>query len=589
MSQTQLAWPPLFGTDSNEILASSEALSFPQLYPIARSQPTTIETKPALPPAEIKHYDKVLFSDLWIRTKKRTLIRLTPNPVQTKFLDENFPDRRTDPIDLRGKREIILKARQQGFSTIVEALIFCDTINNPNTYSLVIGSKRQSTEAIFRMVKIFYNKLPPNKKRPTKYSSKRELYWEDINSSMYVGSAEVEDTGRGETINNLHLTEIPSWKNPEDLLSAVLEAVPDDDGFVCLESTAKGVGNFFHTTWLEAVKGTSNYHSTFSPWFEDPTNRAAVPADFERTEEEEALAALHNLDDGQLVWRRRKINDQKEKFPQEHPATPEEAFLLSGNPYFNRRTLQDRIDYLELNPATEFKTRPELSPRVAALRDGEFKVYKLPEPGRIYVIGADPSEGLNAKGSNHDYSPCDVFDAETWEQVATLHGRWVPREFGLLLAEIGTWYNTALLGIERNNHGHAVLNAVIYEAGYPAQTGTDGAGVYMHQEFDINKLPKDRRPGYPTTPKTKSMADDDLASAIDEAEIHLNSRETVGELMRYVKLPGGKAGGDGGSHDDRVRSVAIALQMLKLRPRGGWALDKKAREFLLNRSKGIKT
>jgi len=511
-------------------------------------------------------WPQVLLSDLKIRTKGRQLVPLVPNYVQTKFLNKHFPNWREGEIDLRGVRDIILKARQQGFSTIIEALIFLDTINNANTYSLVVGQKTKSSEAIFRMASVFYNNLPKEKRRPTKYSSKRELYWEDINSSFYVGSAEVGDTGRGDTINNLHLTEIPSWPDPETLVPAVLEAVPDD-GFVALESTAKGVGNYFHTTWLEAEGGKSNFWPHFSPWFDDPTYRSSVPEGFERTREETELVSLFGLDDRQLAWRRKKIVDLKDKFPQEHPATPEEAFLVSGNPYFNRKLLDERSKYLLANPPAELAERPMESPRIGALREGELIVYQAPKEGRVYVMASDPSEGLNAQG-DHDYCSADVFDADTWDQVATLHGRWVPREFGLLCAELGFWYNTALLAIERNNHGHAVLNAAIYEAGYPEQKKTDGTGIYMHQEFDVNKVPKERKPGYPTTTKTKALADDDLASSIEAMEITLFSRSTISELMRYVKLPNGKAAGDGGSHDDRVRSVAIALQMLRLRPRG---------------------
>ncbi len=525
-------------------------------------------------------YQPVLLSDLWIRTKKRGLIKLWPNKAQRKFLDRHWPDWRTKPISLRGKRAIILKARQQGFSTIVEALIFCDSINNPGTYSLVLAAKSQQAIAIFRMVHLFYRKLPANKKRPTKYASKYELYWEDINSSMYVGSAEASDTGRGGTLSNLHCTEIPSWKNPETLMSAVLESVPDDDGFVVLESTAEGVGNYFHTTWNEAQRGESNYIPTFSGWWEDPTNRSEVPEDFEpysyeheKYGNEVALAERFGLDPAQLSWRRRKINDQKKKFPQEHPASPEEAFLVSGNPYFDRKKLDARLQYLQANPAPTFADRWDGAIRLGALRDNELVVYKLPEAGRVYCIGGDPSEGLNQKGTDHDYSPAMVLDAETGEECALLHGRWSPREFGLIVAELGFWYNTALVGIERNNHGHAALNALLFEAGYPEQVSTDGTGCYMHQEFDANRLPTTRRPGYPTTTKTKAHADDDLAAAIDADEVFFNSPVTIEELMRYVKLPAGKAGGDSGSHDDIVRAAALALQMMRLRPRsmGAWS------------------
>jgi hypothetical protein len=161
-----------------------------------------------------------------------------------------------------------------------------------------------------------------------------------------------------------------------------------------------------------------------------------------------------------------------------------------------------------------------------------------------------------------------VFDAETWEQVAHLHGKWDTHEWGLMLAELGFWYNTALLGIERNNHGHAVINAALHTAKYPPTHSKGGChGLYFHQEYDEVKKTSSQRPGWPTTVKTKYFALDGLASSLDERSLKLRSRHTVSELLTFVKLPGGKAGGEGKCHDDAVTSCAIADALLKLRPR----------------------
>lgn len=520
------------------------------------------------------------FSDLLIRTKKRQTTQFTPNPVQVGYLRSLDRGWSGGVPKIRGLRSLILKARQQGFSTLIEALFFLDTISTPNTNTLVIAHDRESTQKIFRMVQYFYKHLPHDLRPQTQYANRYEYYWPKLNSSFFVGTAGSSHGGRGGTINNLHGTEVAFWSNPEDILAGLMEAVPED-GNVVLESTANGVGTWHHELWLEAEEGRGNYQAFFSPWFAHDEYVREVPSGFKLTESEAELKERHALSDEQVAWHRWKSNDLKRKMPQEHPSTPEEAFLSSGNPYFNRPLLQSRIDYLRANPP-ETHAVPEGLVRLRALQPGEIVIFAPPEQGKAYAIGADPAEGLNAKGTDHDYCSADVFDASSGDQVASLHGRWSPREFGLILAELGFWYGTALMAIERNNHGHAVLDAALYEAGYPQQTETAGTGMYMHQEFDANKIPTTRRPGYPTTPKTKALADDDLAAAIENLEIFIYSIGALQELMRYVKLPGGKAGGDGGTHDDRVRSIALAQQMMKLRPRG-WTHSKQAMDFLMSR------
>lgn len=534
---------------------------------------------PDEPRVQVPTYD-FEFSDLLIRTKRRLNAQFTPNPVQASYLRSLDPNWSGEVPKLRGLRSLILKARQQGFSTLIEALFFLDTISTPNTNTLVIAHDRESTQKIFRMVQYFYKHLPHDQRPETQYANRYEYYWPKLNSSFSVGTAGSSHGGRGGTINNLHGTEVAFWSNPEDILAGLMESVPED-GNVVLESTANGVGTWHHELWLEAEQGRGNYKAFFSPWFAHDEYVREVPPGFELTDVEHELKARHRLSDEQIAWHRWKANDLKRKMPQEHPSTPEEAFLSSGNPYFNRGLLQSRIDFLRSNPAPVCEV-PAGHVRLRALQPGELTVFAVPESGKVYAIGADPAEGLNAKGTDHDYCSADVFEASTGEQVASLHGRWSPREFGLILAELGFWYNTALMAIERNNHGHAVLDAAIYEAGYPQQVDTEGLGMYMHQEFDANKIPTTRRPGFPTTPKTKAMADDDLAAVIENCEILINHVPTLQELMRYVKLPGGKAGGDGGTHDDRVRSVALAQQMMKLRPRG-WTHNKTAMDFLMSR------
>jgi hypothetical protein len=500
----------------------------------------------------------VTFADLKIRTKDKKIVTFEPNAVQRIYLADLCPRWEEGIFDLKGLRELILKARQQGFSTLILAIFFCITVNEPNTQTIVIAHDRESTQRLFQMVKLFYDRLPEHKKLPTKYASKREFLWPQVNSYFFVGTAGSGEFGRGGTINNIHASEAAFWDDAEKIVAGLLESVPMD-GNVFVESTANGLGNYYQEEYERARNGDSIFCERFFGWFENPEYRLPVVAGFDRTDEEEELANRYGLDDEQLAWRRWKIKTLRDKFPQEYPANDAEAFLASGHPYFDRDSLSELLRNCA-EPLQE--VRLDSRPRLARNRE-YLKVWKTPEPGRAYVVSADTAEGLSESG-DADYDSASVWDAETWEQVAHLHGRWDTQEFGLLCADLGFWYNTALLGIERNNHGHAVINAAMHSAHYPPQVQGQCKGLYYHEEYDEKKQVKARKPGWPTTVKTKYFALDGLATALVESDIKVNSKETISELMRFVRLPGGKGGGEAGSHDDRVMDSAIGAALLNL-------------------------
>lgn len=465
-----------------------------------------------------------------------------------------------------GNREIILKGRQLGISTLVLALIFCDTINTPNTYSTVIAHDTESTVRLFQMVQRFYDNLPEHKKPRTEYANRREYTWPEIGSTFFVGTAGARTFGRGATINNLHCSEVAFWPDGETLMTGLLEAVPSS-GNVFIESTAHGLGNYFHAEWQKAEDGESVFTPRFFAWHDDPEYTDKVPEDFELTEAEEALVARYGLTVPQIAWRRGKVLSLKNKFPQEYPSDPAEAFIVSGSPYFDREALVVALaDCPVVDPLAALPYIPEKFERLRrAVHARELTIYASPGASEPYVIGVDTAEGLSTSGK-HDFDSADVLSVSDWEQVAHLHGRWDTQEFGMILAELGEWYNWALLAVERNNHGHAVIRSLLHSAAYPQQTPRGGCGLYYHEEYYERKKLKARKPGWPTTLKTKFFALDGLATSVVDQSLTINHKPTIAELMRYVRLPGGKAGGEGDSHDDRVMSLAIADAMLKARP-----------------------
>jgi hypothetical protein len=522
----------------------------------------------------------VTFSDLKIRTKRRRLETFVPNDVQIKYLDyltetyEEF-DWRNGKFSMRGFREDVLKARQQGMSTLWLALFFLDTINTPRTESVIITDNGERSTKLFRIIHRFYNNLPAHKKRPKKYSSKMEIEFSDIDSIIAVGTAGGSAVGRGGTINNALLSEKAFWKDNGETELGLNEAIPEG-GNVVLESTANGLNDYYDQRQLQH-EGESVYHPRFFGWFETAEYATPVEPGFKRTIEEERIADAYGLHDTQLQWRRNKIKsikatseqDKMRRFNQEYPINEAIAFQASGHPVFNRDKVAEYIDRIKgWDGPLERLVIPYDFPKLRdAYRDGQFKLWRMPEIGHTYIITADTARGLDpVKG---DFDAASVRDRDTWEQVGTLHGRWDMTYYGRMLVELGYMFGTALLVIESNNHGHTVIAGAV-EAGYPKQMGYACSGLYYHRpEMLDNKVKvsvtSTMYPGFPTDRKTKQICTDFLANAIEEDTMVWRDVSSLKECMTFVNLGNGEMGGEGNAYDDRVSESQIAAVILRMR------------------------
>lgn len=482
-------------------------------------------------------------NNLWIKTKDRRVILLRFNDIQ-----EEYWANKTD-------WDIILKYRQGGISTLVLAEFFEDTARNENTTSVVVAHDRDSTEKLFNIVKMYFDRLPLDEKarlcaNPEKpqYKNRRELYFDKINSWFVVGTAGNIEFGRGQTINNLHCSEVAFWPRPEDLMAGLLEAVPSG-GRVRLESTPNGF-NYFYNECQDAQMGEGVYNFHFFPWWvqkdytEDLDSGEDAQIQSSLTEEEQKLIDRKDLTLGQIKWRRLKKKTLKKKFPQEYPEDDISCFLGSGNCVFDTELLADYLHGCRNPIRTE--------------ENGCLKVWKEPEKGKKYAIGADVAEGLE----HGDFSTCYVIDEETAEDVAQMKGHWPPEVFAKKLAELGHYYAKhyprgqlpPVIGVERNNHGHSVLNTLVNTEKYES--------IYRHEDYDPRTRQKRKRLGWPTDAVTKPIMIDDL-DAILRAGVPVNSKDFVGEAMTFIRKRDGAMEAEEGCHDDLVVARAIAVQMRK--------------------------
>jgi hypothetical protein len=231
-------------------------------------------------------------------------------------------------------RALVLKGRQQGCSTYVGGRFYHSATHRKGLKVFILTHEDEATKNLFEMVQRFHDHCHILVKPSTGAANAKELNFDQLDSGYKVGTAGTKGVGRSATIQLFHGSEVAFWPHAETHASGVLQAIPDEDGTeVILESTANGVGNFFHQRWRDAETGASDYIPIFIPWFWQEEYRKPVPEGFGLDEEETEYAALYGLDLEQMAWRRSKIIDLKDPmlFKQEYPANAAEAFQMSGH------------------------------------------------------------------------------------------------------------------------------------------------------------------------------------------------------------------------------------------------------------------
>lgn len=480
-------------------------------------------------------------SSVKIRTKTGDVRPLKLNTVQQK-LDRVIQEQ----YEATGKvRVIILKARQQGLSTYTSGRLYWRLSQTPAKKGLVIAHKSDSTKSLFDMYQRIHSEMPEVLKPSTRYSSRKELVFDKLDTGLMVATAGGDGVARGETITHCHLSEVAFWPKATaaDNLNALLQSIPNArDTEILVESTANGMSGVFYELWQGAVRGENGFIAFFSPWFDSPEYRVPVPEGFERTYEEQELVEAYGLDDEQLMFRRQKIaQNGREAFLQEYPSNADEAFIASGRPVFNPEQLQDL-----LRNAPDPLQRMAVEERV--LREhprGELLVYRPHDPAEVYTIGADVGMGIR----NGDYSVAQILDSKR-NQVAVWRGQVHPDFFADILEALGYHYNTARVAVENNNHG--ILTAV--------RLGRDKSYPNTYTEVQEGQL-SDKESisiGFRTTVKTKPLIIDRLRASLREREINISDQTTLREMLSYIVTETGALEAEEGCHDDTVMALAIA-------------------------------
>ncbi len=510
---------------------------------------------------------------LSIRTKDGKVMPFRLNEPQRRFYNaiaERF--RAGKPV-----RAIVLKARQEGFSTLTEGILFWACATQENTDALVIAHKEDATANLFRMTKLYYDTLPAAIKPMRAASNAQELVFDrpsgasaevgkGLRSRIRCATAGGQGVGRSDTLRAVHMSEFAFW--PGDKLgtyAGIMQAVPDLPGtIVIIESTANGY-DAFKDLWDAAVKAWESgdedgFMPLFFPWYEMASYRRDVPADFKRTAEEEKIADAYGLDDAQLCWRRWciKTNCGGDAliFQQEYPATADEAFLATGTCVFDKQALAlRRAQVKDVQPergrfAYDYDDKRPRGQKIKDIRwepdtAGEIRIFTKPEDGAPYVIGGDTA------GDGSDAFVGQVLDNRTGAQAAVLQQQLDETEYTRQMYCLGVYYNDALLGIEINysTYPQKELERLGYKRFYVRERVDTYTGAVM-QTY-----------GWETTSRTRPLMIDNLKAVAREEPELIGDYGTLGEMLTFVYDERRRPAAEYGKHDDLVMALAIAHEI----------------------------
>jgi hypothetical protein len=276
---------------------------------------------------------------LKIRPKAGGLIPLELNRIQESVHGLLERQRR----ETGRVRAMILKARQPGVSTYVEARFFHWVTQRHGIQAYILTHAQQATDNLFGMAERFHQNLPEPLALTTERANAKELRFAGLDSGIMVSTAGAKGAGRAQTIQLFHGSEVAHWTDARDHMAGVLQAVPDADGTeVILESTANGLGGLFCDMCRAAERGEGEYILIFIPWHWAEEYEAKPPEGWRPPEAFAAYGAAHELTPEQVYWAYRKNGELARAcnapsdeicwlFRQEYPATSAEAFRASGH------------------------------------------------------------------------------------------------------------------------------------------------------------------------------------------------------------------------------------------------------------------
>ena len=439
-----------------------------------------------------------------------------------------------------GVREIILKGRKEGFSSLALAIFAADDILTQNpTETLVISYKDDATKTF---IKRYKNYVLSYYARRWKVTDPKKIFSTDNGNELilahngarfYCGTASARTAERGSTVHKLLFSEAAHYPDTDkmtarEIIEGTLNQMDLHGGICFVETTANGYGNHYEKMWSLAYKGGSRFKARFFGW-----------------------QAFYTQDEYDLIYSQAT---DKELVKQEFPSTPEEAFIFTGSPYFDTEKI---FAYMKEAPEPTERAEIELDERkrytVRKEDNGRLKVWLKPSPYASYTIGGDVAQGIEGG----DYSVLVVIDNFTLQTVAKWSGHVTPDEFAKVAYALGWYYNRAYMGIEVNADGLWV-NSELLKMGYP--------NLYYREALDDITNRVGRKIGFKTDRRTRPYILAELRKLLNDFKGIWTNKDFLQECLTFVRNPLGEGTAMTGKHDDEIMATSIAYEIRRNAP-----------------------
>lgn len=511
----------------------------------------------------IKYPEKLIEMVFVVVDKDKKTMPFFLNSVQKEFI--KILNRAIDDYEnnvITSISILILKGRQQGFTTLVTAYQLAKSITNKNFEGFTLADESSNSEAIFEnKAKFPYSQLPDVLKPTEKFNNRRQFLFEKINSSWAVDTA-TKNVGRSRTVNFFHGSECAFWRDGIATIQAALGEALTKNCIKIYESTANGF-NDYQKMWESGA-----HINCFFEWWKTSEYRINFPSedikqkfvkDIDQKDDwiSERLRWLRDekhLDLEQLYWYYKKYEAYIDKrlIKQEYPCSPKEAFLLSGDNVFDTEKILARLTRIPKPLKVgyfiyDYDGLTIRNIRWVNDRNGYIKIYQVPDSPEVtnYCIGGDTA------GEGSDYFTGHVLDAKTGVQVAAIKHQFDPDQYTRQMYCLGKYYKNALIGIEANFDSFPIQE--LQRLGYNNQ--------YVREVQDTYTGKTEKRFGFKTTLLTRPTIISRLIQIVREEVDSINDKDTLEELLTITRNEKGRIEAPEGGHDDQMMGLAIAHQV----------------------------
>jgi hypothetical protein len=441
----------------------------------------------------------------------------------------------------------VLKARQEGVSTFVEALIYAVTSQKHNRTSLIMADEKEHSTNLFEMSKLYQEQLDKNYKHlapELKQSNEKKLIFDKIHSQIIIATSENLEAARSGTYQLVHLSEVAYFRDLRSVLAGLNQTVPElPNTMIIGETTANGM-DMFYDEWMKAIEGKTSWIPVFLPWFlmaeyslplqngsMHPIKGISFSSDYSEKvflEQEKQLKEEYNLTDEQINWRRytiiNKCNGSVVTFNKEYPACWQDAFQLSGSCFFDQTELKNQVKAKPIAVGEIFKERLKYDFRAG--ENGRMKIYEHPRAGEQYILTADASEALG-----QDEGSILVINSRTNKTVAVANGQYPPEDLADMGIRLGYYYNNAIAAPESKGYGYMVIKLMMESYG----------NMYYMKKDENGKMIEDKtKPGFNTNSSTRPMYLAQLAQEIKENSAELLDSDMIDQHYSFIIDPKSK-------------------------------------------------